>query len=267
MREDIPEALREASTANSSKRPVRSVPQSQGGRLILWGVVGLLAALALSWLLARPLWSGLFPLGETSRATPTPVAERSEGLQAPAGGQNIAGQNTGELLGHLAYAEAPGPDLQALSSNANIRLRRAAKEKYEAMATAAQADGVDLVVISGFRSLKDQNHLFFDIKAERGQAPRERAQVSAPPGFSEHHTGYAIDLGDRSRPEADLNPNFDQTPAFRWLAANAARYSFELSFPKGNTQGVTYEPWHWRFVGDSESLKTFYAARRPKPAP
>ncbi|HEY9618014.1 MAG TPA: D-alanyl-D-alanine carboxypeptidase family protein, partial [Microcoleaceae cyanobacterium] len=54
----------------------------------------------------------------------------------------------------------------------------------------------------------------------------------------------------------------EQTAAFQWLQANAAHYSFELSFPKDNRQGVSYEPWHWRYVGDIQSLKTFYRARQ-----
>jgi D-alanyl-D-alanine carboxypeptidase len=46
------------------------------------------------------------------------------------------------------------------------------------------------------------------------------------------------------------------------LQNNAAQYSFELSFPENNPQGISYEPWHWRFVGDSHSLETFYKAQQ-----
>jgi len=51
------------------------------------------------------------------------------------------------------------------------------------------------------------------------------------------------------------------------LSANAARYSFELSFAKNNRQGVSYEPWHWRYVGDRDSLETFYKAQNLKSRP
>ncbi|MFN9165469.1 MAG: D-alanyl-D-alanine carboxypeptidase family protein, partial [Pseudanabaena sp.] len=51
---------------------------------------------------------------------------------------------------------------------------------------------------------------------------------------------------------------FEKTPAFQWLQNNAAKYGFEMSFPPNNPQGVMYEPWHWRFVGDDDSLATFY---------
>jgi D-alanyl-D-alanine carboxypeptidase len=61
-----------------------------------------------------------------------------------------------------------------------------------------------------------------------------------------------------------LNVSFEETPAFQWLKDHAAFHSFELSFPKDNPQGVSYEPWHWRFVGDRDSLETFYKARNRK---
>jgi zinc D-Ala-D-Ala carboxypeptidase len=104
--------------------------------------------------------------------------------------------------------------------------------------------------------------LFFDLKAQNGEVATERADVSAPPGYSEHHTGYAVDIGDGSLPATDLEVSFETTPAFKWLQKKAAHYNFELSFPKNNPQGVSYEPWHWRFVGDRNSLETFYKDRR-----
>jgi D-alanyl-D-alanine carboxypeptidase len=132
------------------------------------------------------------------------------------------------------------------------------------MVAADKADGVYLQPLSAFRSVDDQNYLFFDVKAQRGEVATERARVSAPPGHSEHHTGYAIDIGDATQPSANLQLKFDQTPAFKWLVVHAAHYSFELSFPENNPQGVSYEPWHWRFVGDRSSLETFYRARQLK---
>jgi D-alanyl-D-alanine carboxypeptidase len=118
------------------------------------------------------------------------------------------------------------------------------------------------VVLSAFRSHTLQKELFFDVKSDRNQSARERAMVSAPPGFSEHSTGFAIDLGDGLAPATNLSPSFDQTGAYAWLQANAARYHFILSFPRGNAQGVSYEPWHWRFEGSAEALKLFEPAQR-----
>ncbi|TVQ49563.1 MAG: D-alanyl-D-alanine carboxypeptidase family protein [Gloeocapsa sp. DLM2.Bin57] len=165
------------------------------------------------------------------------------------------------ILGHLQYTEAPLDDLVAITPDQRIKLRSAAAERFLQMQADAQAEGIILVPISGFRSLDDQENIFFGIKEERGQITTQRAEVSAPPGYSEHHTGYAIDIGDGKVPATHLQPGFAQTEAFLWLQANAARYSFELSFPENNPQGINYEPWHWRFVGNSHSLETFYRAR------
>ncbi len=171
-------------------------------------------------------------------------------------------QATDNVLNHLPYTEAPSAEL--VSIGGSYRLRKNAAAKFQSMVVAARSSGVNLTTISAFRSVEDQKRLFFGVGAERAQQPSKRAEVSAPPKYSEHHTGYAIDVGDSSVPATNLNQNFDTTPAYKWLKANAARYSFELSFPKGNVQKVNYEPWHWRFVGDINSLETFYKARNLK---
>jgi len=79
-----------------------------------------------------------------------------------------------------------------------------------------------------------------------------------------------VDIGDGNTPATNLSPDFENTAAFKWLEKNAPYYSFEISFPKNNPQGVSYEPWHWRFVGDRDSLETFYKAKnliRPASTP
>ena len=83
--------------------------------------------------------------------------------------------------------------------------------------------------------------------------------MSAPPGYSEHHTGYAVDFIDESRPETHVEESFETTLAYQWLEKNAAFFNFEMSFPKDNDSNVSFEPWHWRYVGDQDSLETFYA--------
>ena len=143
-----------------------------------------------------------------------------------------------------------------------LQLRADAGIALQAMKQAAAADGIELVVISAFRSISLQRQLFFDVGAERNQTPQARAQVSAPPGFSEHSTGYAVDLADGRRPDTNLSASFEGTAAFAWLAANAARFHYQLSFPPRNPQGVSYEPWHWRYVGSTEALQLFEAAHR-----
>jgi D-alanyl-D-alanine carboxypeptidase len=182
-------------------------------------------------------------------------------LQAPpVEGLNARLSADGRLLGHFPYPEVPESKLVSLLPG--IRLRQDAGTALLSMKRAAAAEGIELAVLSAHRSVALQKKLFFEVKSERNQSSRERARVSAPPGFSEHSTGYAVDLGDATLPHTHLSASFDTTPAFRWLKQNAARYHFQLSFPRNNAQGVSYEPWHWRFEGSTEALRLFEPAQR-----
>ncbi len=69
------------------------------------------------------------------------------------------------------------------------------------------------------------------------------------PGYSEHNTGLAVDLGGSGN--FKLEQDFENTAAFAWLIENCADYGFILRFPKGKEAitGVIYEPWHYRYVG------------------
>ncbi len=164
------------------------------------------------------------------------------------------------LYGHLPYDEAPAAALVVFCEGSSNLLRQEVAQVVAVMQAAAKAEKVTLRAISCFRSIKTQDYLFYGIAKKRGQTPEERAKVSAPPGHSEHHTGYAIDFGDKDR-KTDLSESFGASPAGQWLLAHGTEYGFELSFPKGNTQGVSYEPWHWRYVGTPEAKVTFHWAR------
>ena len=166
----------------------------------------------------------------------------------------------GRLLGHFPYPEASSGALVAIAPG--LHLRPEAARALEAMRAAAVADGISLSVLSAYRSVDLQKQLFFDVKAERNQTSADRARVSAPPGFSEHSTGYAVDLGDGRLPATNLMESFEATDAYRWLDRHASRFHFVRSFPKGNRQGVIYEPWHWRFEGSTEALEMFEPAQR-----
>jgi D-alanyl-D-alanine carboxypeptidase len=129
-------------------------------------------------------------------------------------------------------------------------------QAYNRMAKDARENGIQLKVIWAFRSTSTQLEHFREAQQKHGK--RNAIRWVAPPGFSEHHTGWALDLGDETDPKADDNPLFERTAAFRWLQKNARKYSFELSFPQQNWQGVSYEPWHWRFVGTPEAQQVFH---------
>ena len=118
----------------------------------------------------------------------------------------------------------------------------AAAAAWIRMANAASADGVVLRIASAFRTL-DRQAAIIRRKLERGASIEQILCVSAPPGYSEHHSGRAVDVYTAGSPP--LEPEFEQTEAFRWLSSHASKYGFALSYPRDNQQGYSYEPWHW----------------------
>lgn len=182
------------------------------------------------------------------------------------------------LYGHLIYPEAAAEDLVAVCTGNSARLHQDVVQPLRVMIEAARAEGADLRALSCFRSIRKQRYLFCrhvcDARGPvcgsgcegRKQSELERAKVSAPPGYSEHATGYAVDFADGRNRKCDFEVCFGETKAGKWLLANAAAFGFELSFPEENGQGVSYEPWHWRFVGTPEAMRLFERARQLHPA-
>lgn len=264
--EDIPQAVREP-----GKKALAVAPGSRPKPI--WAIGGLIILVAIAT--SGGVWYGWQTQQNSVGATSNPAANPSSAVATETSPPAIAGANpqaskpteskpTENVLGHLRYEEAPTAELSPITSDGRLKMRQAAADAFLKMQEAARLDGIELVAISAFRTLEDQDYLFFGMKAERGQGPTKRAEVSAPPGYSEHHTGYAVDIGDGNVPATDLSKSFENTPAFKWLEENAPYYSFELSFPENNPQGISYEPWHWRFVGDRHSLETFYRAQTLK---
>ncbi len=164
------------------------------------------------------------------------------------------------LLGHLPYPEASKNDLILFSPG--VYVHKEIYENFKEMQFMAAQRGISLQLLSGFRSIDLQRDIFYENKSIRNQTAVERSMVSAPPGYSEHSTGYAIDVGDGNFPETHFEVEFEQTPAFKWMKRFAPKYHFVLSFPPNNKQGVTYEPWHWRFEGTVNALRKFEAANK-----
>jgi LAS superfamily LD-carboxypeptidase LdcB len=165
------------------------------------------------------------------------------------------------LFGHRAYPEAPSSALVLAGiyrKDRKVKLRAPAAQAFKNMAAAAQKDGIRLTPISGFRSVSYQEGLWKRAVKRHGSAQTASRWV-APPGYSEHATGWTLDVGDLDRPACDVETCFEETPAFRWLNSNATAHGFELSFPKDNPQGVSYEPWHWRYVGAPAARTLFHA--------
>ncbi len=132
------------------------------------------------------------------------------------------------------------------------RLRKPAAAALERMVAAAKRDGVGVTSLSAYRAYTVQKSIYERNLRSLGRAATER--LTARPGYSEHQTGLADDLGDASG-RCGIATCFATTPAGKWLAANAWRYGWILRYPKGQqaVTGIQWEPWHFRYVGTALS--------------
>jgi D-alanyl-D-alanine carboxypeptidase len=128
------------------------------------------------------------------------------------------------------------------------RLRTEAADAYKQFAQAAKSKGINVIPVSGYRSYSQQASLYDNYVTQYGQATADT--LSARPGFSEHQTGLAMDIGNASGVCA-LQACFENTPAGKWAAEHGREYGFIIRYPAGAeaTTGYTYEPWHLRYVG------------------
>ena len=117
-----------------------------------------------------------------------------------------------------------------------------AARAFVRMREAARANGIALDVVSAYRSADYQLGIV-ERKRARGIAMTEILRVSAAPGYSEHHSGRAVDVTTPGY--APLEEEFERSPAFAWLKRHASRFGFRLSYPRRNRHGIAYEPWHW----------------------
>lgn len=136
-----------------------------------------------------------------------------------------------------------GPDIYQREQ----RMAPEAAEAWSRMRKAAEAHNVNLQVVSAFRSVDYQAGIIRK-KLDKGQDITEILRISAAPGYSEHHTGCAVDVTTPGSPV--LEEEFEQSKAFAWLTEHAAEFGFHLSFPRENPYGVAYEPWHWAWNRD-----------------
>ena len=124
------------------------------------------------------------------------------------------------------------------------RLSPNAAEAWRSMQRAASADSVQLEIVSAYRSSDSQ----FELIQRHLDAGRDLADILkqiAPPGFSEHHTGRALDLTTPGYEAVEVE--FEDSEAFAWLSEHSATFHFKMSYPSDNLFGIAYEPWHWCF--------------------
>ena len=127
------------------------------------------------------------------------------------------------------------------------QLRRVAAAALITMFGAAKRDGITLYSLSAYRSYATQTSIFNRNLQQLGRATT--LGLTAKPGYSEHQTGLADDLGDGT--SCDLAVCFESHPAAKWLAKNSWRYGWILRYPLGYTKvtGIQTEPWHFRYIG------------------
>ena len=143
------------------------------------------------------------------------------------------------------------PKLAEAVKGSGVKLDYRVAPHYQEMYNAAKKDGITLTPVSGYRSYQRQKNNFDNqIKTYMNQgmnkvtATQKAAEIRLLPGTSEHNAGLAMDI-------CSLSTKFDQTKEFRWLQAHAHEYGFIMRYPKDKTNvtKITYEPWHYRYVG------------------
>lgn len=195
-------------------------------------------------------------------------------LATPASAQVCAGAaasmaSDGRVYGHLPYGDAPPGDLVPAPAGFGLNgclLRREVIPDLERLLAAAKGDPTVMGQLRGLschRSIIRQVAVFCREHPDAaGNADATRAISVAPPGHSEHSSGYALDFAVRPANGCpDAEACMAATPAARWLVRNAPRFGFEMSFPGGNRQNVKWEPWHWRWVGTSAAAPGAARAR------
>ena len=121
-----------------------------------------------------------------------------------------------------------------------------AANAWQKMKSAAYSQDINLIIISAYRSFARQCEIV-QHSIDHAEDIASLFKTSAPPGYSEHHSGKAIDIGTMGcKP---LSQEFGETAAFNWLVDNAKDFGFRLSYPENNKYGFKFEPWHWFYVG------------------
>jgi D-alanyl-D-alanine carboxypeptidase len=135
---------------------------------------------------------------------------------------------------------------------ANMQMRAVTATALEQMFAGAKQQGINLRVVSAYRSYSYQQSLYNGYVASSGQAVADAESARA--GYSEHQTGLSVDIGATDG-ICDLSQCFGSTPEGEWLAANSYEYGFILRYTadKEAITGYEYEPWHFRYVGTSLS--------------
>lgn len=145
---------------------------------------------------------------------------------------------------HFQFPEVSSNDLVKVEG---YKVHKIMSEPLQQMLKEARAQGVNLKIASAFRSVKHQQNII-QRKKNEGQSVKQIYFFSAAEGFSEHHTGLAIDF-------FPISSSFASSKTYQWLVENAEKYGFVQTFTESNAKvtGISVEPWDWKYVGDEQA--------------
>lgn len=130
-------------------------------------------------------------------------------------------------------------------------IKKEVYEKFRSMYNDAKKEGLYLIITSSYRDYNFQKELWDSYANQKGDEWAD--SVSARAGYSEHQTGYTLDIVTYN---ANMS-SFETTDEFKWLQDNAYKYGFILRYPKDKEDitGYSYESWHYRYVGKDVATK------------
>jgi zinc D-Ala-D-Ala carboxypeptidase len=133
------------------------------------------------------------------------------------------------------------------SVRSGMLIRREIAVALKDMFEAAKAEGLNLILVSSYRSYQTQKSSYQNAIQAFGEEYTNR--YYAPPGHSEHQTGLAVDISSPSF-NSQLEEEFEHTKEGIWLRENSAKFGFILRYPRGKEHitGYSYEPWHFRYL-------------------
>ncbi len=139
-------------------------------------------------------------------------------------------------------------------NNTNFLIRSILISDLQEMVNAATQDGIDLSVRSAYRSYSTQQTTYNYWLSVNGGNVGATDQISARPGHSQHQLGTAIDFSSTEINDG-LGGTFANTQASKWLANNAWKYGFVISYPADyeSVTGYSYESWHYRYIGKANT--------------
>lgn len=238
--------LRRGRSTNISRVRLPAHVMKSRARLILTGAAGVLVILIITALLAMP----------HQNAEPVEAAAEPESVSAAS---EPAFQQLGDWRLVLVNSEVPLPDDFQMTPTLfdTITVNSKMYPELTALINAAYNDEINLWVASGYRSVEEQESVLNRAVQRRMadgmtyEKAYEDARITIQaPGYSEHHTGLAVDFND-------VEDDFRETEAYTWLQEHAAEYGFVERYPKGkeNITGIDYEPWHYRYVGKEHAQR------------